>query len=204
MGLLIILIIACLLSILPLGFCAEYKENDPGIWVIVGPVRFRVFSSKIKQNRHISKSKKKPSNRSENSTNKQSKSTTRGGSYKDFIPVIKTIYDFLGHFRRKIRINRLELKITLVGDDPSDLAVNYGKAWAALGNVMPQLERVFVIKQRDLEVACDFLGNKTMIYARVDATITLGRVLHLLSRHGIKILRQLLQLKKLQKGGANL
>jgi len=32
----------------------------------------------------------------------------------------------------------------------------------------------------------------------------LGRTLHLLSRHGIKVIKELLELKKLQKGGAQI
>ena len=120
------------------------------------------------------------------------------------IDIVQTIIKFLDHFRRKIRVDHLELKILLAGGDPCDLAVNYGKSWIALGNLMPQLERVFVIKKRNLEVECDFCGEKTNIYARMDATITMARVLHLLTWHGIKIIKQLLQLKKLREGGANL
>ena len=92
--------------------------------------------------------------------------------------------------------------MTLAGDEPDKLAVNYGRAWAALGNLMPHLERTFVIRKRDVDVACDFLAEETLIYARLDATITVARATHLLSRHGIKILKELGELKKLRKGGA--
>jgi len=90
------------------------------------------------------------------------------------------------------------------GDDPSALAINYGRAWAALGNLMPQLERFFVIKKRDLEVECDFTSDKTLIYAKADVTITVARTIHLLSRYGIRVLKDLLNLRKLRKGGAKL
>ena len=112
--------------------------------------------------------------------------------------------EFLDHFRRKIRVRCLQFKLILAGDDPSDLAVNYGRAWAAVGSIMPQIERLFVIKKRNIEVECDFLAEQTLVFARLDATITVFRTLHLLSRHGIKAIKQLLELKNLRKGGAQL
>ena len=90
----------------------------------------------------------------------------------------------------------------LGGSNPSDLAVNYGRGWAVLGNLVPLLERAFIIKKRDLEVECDFLAENTVIIARLDLTITVGRVLSLLTIRGIPIIRELINLKKLFKGGA--
>ena len=110
--------------------------------------------------------------------------------------------EFLGKFRRKLRVNRLELKLVMASDDPCDLAVNYGKAWVALGNLMPQLERLFVIKKRNLEVECDFTAEKTLIFARLDLTITIGRILSLGVVYGIRIIRQYLKIMKTRKGGA--
>ena len=70
----------------------------------------------------------------------------KGGSLLDFLPLVKIALDFLGDFRRKLRLDNLYLRLILAGSDPCDLAVNYGRAWAALGNLMPQLEKWFVIK----------------------------------------------------------
>ncbi len=178
--------------LLPIGFRFVYREAQSGVWVIVGPFRFLVYPKEKKEKRASPKQK----------TDKPKEE--KGGSYRDFLPVIRTIIEFLEEFRRKIRVRRLELKMILAGDDPCDLAVNYGRAWAALGGLIPQLERLFVIKKRNIEVECDFTAEETLIYARIDATITLARTLHLLSRHGIKILKQLLELKKIRKGGAQL
>ena len=180
------------LGFLPLGFRGVYRDSDPGVWLLIGPLKFRVYPGKNKEKQQDAKS------------DNQKKTTSKGGSYRDFLPVTRAVFDFLGQFRRKIRINDLELRLTLAGDDPADLAVNYGRAWIALGNLLPQLERLFVIKNRNLDVTCDFTADKTMMYARVDATITLARTIHLLSMHGIKILKELFELKKLRKGGAQL
>jgi len=200
MGWLIALAVLIGLAVLPLGVRAVYREQQPGIWVLIGPVKLRVFPRKPKERKSDKKAKKPAAPAKKKAKQKSEK----GGSYRDFLPIIETVLQFLGQFRRKLRINRLEMKLVLAGGDPSDLAVNYGKAWAALGNLMPQLERLFVIKKRNLEVECDFTSDTTLIFVRMDATITLGRTLHLLSWHGVKILINLLKLKNLRKGGAKL
>ena len=112
------------------------------------------------------------------------------------------ILDFLSAFGRKLRVKHLDMKLILAGDDPSDLAVNYGRGWALLGNVMPLLENAFVIKERNLEVECDFLADKTVIIARLDISITIGRVFSLAAVRGIPILREVMKVMNKRKGGA--
>lgn len=127
----------------------------------------------------------------------------KGGSILDFLPLVKVGLDFLGEFfGRKLRVNCLELKITLAGGDPCDLALNYGRAWEALGNLWPRLERMMVIKKRDVNIQCDFEGDKTLIYARLDISITLGRVLGMAVRYGWRALKTFLKIRKNRKGGA--
>ena len=77
----------------------------------------------------------------------------------------------------------------LAGDDPCDLAVNYGRAWAAIGNLMPSLERLFIIRKRDIQVSCDFTGTEIKIAAKGDMTIPLGRTLCLGVVYGIRALK---------------
>lgn len=196
---LIVLTVLCGLAFLPLGFRAVYRQENPGVWLLIGPLKFRVYPGKSKADKPKTQSEE-PDRENQSVGN----TADRGGSYRDFLPVVRAIIDFLSQFRRKIRINHLEMKLILAGDDPCDLAENYGRAWAALGNLMPQLERLFVIKKRNLEVECDFTAAQTVIFARADITITLARTLMLLSRYGIKVLKELLKLKKLRKGGAQL
>lgn len=189
---LIVLAVLCVLPFIPLGFCAVYREKNPGVWLLIGPFKFRVYPGRNKTELKKSKPRSKI------------RLPETGGGYRDFVPVVRAIFDFLGQFRRKIRVRNLELRITLAGDDPCDLALNYGRAWAAVGTLTPQLERLFVIRRRNLSVDCDFNGEKTRVYAKVIATITLGRTIHLLSKHGKKVIKELLELKKLQKGGAQI
>ena len=135
---------------------------------------------------------------------KEPKSASKkGGPITDFLPLVQTALDMLGAFRRRLRVNMLELKLVMVADDPCDLAVNYGRAWAAVGNLMPRLERVFVIKKRNIEVQCDFEAAKTLVIARLDLTITLGRLLATVVVFGVKAFIQFLKINKKRKGGVS-
>ncbi|MBQ6839789.1 MAG: DUF2953 domain-containing protein [Oscillospiraceae bacterium] len=199
MGWLIALGVLALLAILPLGVAARYDSDGPLVKLIAGPVRVTLYPAKRKEKKDEPVQKKKPAASSGTSAKKK-----KGGNYSDFLPLIQLILEFLDAFRWKLRVNILELKLIMAGDDPCDLAVNYGRAWAALGNLMPVLERHLVIKKRDLEVECDFTSDTTVVYARADLTITLGRILSLGVVHGFRILRQYFKIVKMRKGGAKL
>ena len=176
----------------PLIACSTFKKKAPKA------------EKEQKTTRKVKKKESADSVRKENNKAAKEEQDTpkKGGSILDFLPLVQVALDFLGEFRRKLRVNRLELKLILAADDPCDLAVNYGRAWAAVGNLFPLLERAFVIKKRDVEVECDFTSEETLVIARLDLTITLGRLLSLAVRYGIRALREFLKIKNIRKGGA--
>ena len=126
----------------------------------------------------------------------------QGGSWTDFLSLIPVVLDFLNDFRRKLRVNRLELKVIMASGDPCDLAINYGKVWAAVGNFMPQLERFLKIQKRNIDIECDFLASETKVIARLDLTITLGRILAAVFKFAFHALVEFLKIMKKRKGGA--
>lgn len=212
MGWLIALGILALLAGMPLGVSVCYDSAGVLVKVIAGFLRIQVVPSKSKSGEKDQKEKYTKSGATEKKTVKQTNAqktepaeespVKKGGSAMDFMPLVQLALEFLGTFTRKLRINRMELRIVLAGDDPCDLAVNYGKAWTALGNLWPRLEEVFVIRKRDVEVQCDFEGTQTLVTARVDISITLGRLLSLLVCYGIRALRQYMKITDKRKGGA--
>ena len=119
-----------------------------------------------------------------------------GGGIRRFLPFVRLGLELLGDFRRKLRVNFLRLRLTLAGEDPCDLAVNYGRAWAALGNLMPNLERALVIRKRDVEIQCDFQAEETTVVFAMDLTMTLGRLLGLALGYGLRALKLFLTMKK--------
>ena len=203
MGWLITLGILVLLAILPLGAAVRYNSEGLVLKLIAGPLRIGILPKKKKEPKEETKEPKKKTAKTKKPAQKPvDKPKEKGGPVTDFLPIVQTVLQLLNSFRKKLRIKRLEMKLILAGDDPCDLAVNYGKAWAALGNLMPQLERCFVIKKRDLEVECDFESSETRIIARADVTITLGWLLGILVWYGVRAVKQYIQINNKRKGGA--
>ena len=209
MGWLITFAILFLLAILPLGASVKYNADGPLVRIIAGPVRFTVFPMKKKENKPKKEKPKveqkpepQPASDDKKAADTKEEKKEKGGSLLDFLPLVKTALDFLGDFRRKLRLDNLYLRLILAGDDPCDLAVNYGRAWAAVGNLLPQLEKWFVIKKRDIEVECDFETSQTLVIAHLDLTITLGRLLAAVVRFAVRALIEYLKFRKKRKGGA--
>ena len=217
MGWWIALGILVLLAILPLGVSVRYDEHGAQAKLIVGPVRITLFPRPKKDKKSKTEEKKtdklpaepqpqpEPEKPTETTANKQEVKPAKksGGPITDFLPLVQIVLDMLDAFGRKLRVNVLELKVIMAADDPCDLAVNYGRAWAAVGNLMPRLENKFVIKRRDVEVECDFEADQTRVIARLDLTITLGRIIGTTLFHGGRAGLEFMKIIKKRKGGVS-
>lgn len=211
MGVLFSAVVLLALAVIPLGVRIRYNDAGFLLRVIAGPVRITVFPRKKKPKKQKTKQKKQKAGKRPESTDSGDtppqapkpvpEPKEKGGSLTRFLPLVKLGLKFLGDFRRKLRVDNLFLRLILAGDDPCDLAVNYGRTWAAVGNLMPQLERLFVIKKRDIQVECDFTAEEISVIAHVDITITLGRLLTLAVVYGIRVLFEFLSMKR--KGGGD-
>ena len=127
MGWWIALGVIFLLGILPLGVSARYSGEGPLLRVVIGPVRLTLFPRQKKEK------KPKPAKKTAEQPKKQEEplpkppqppkqepaadKKEKGGSLLDFLPLVKVARNFLGDFRRKLRVNRLELKLILAGGD---------------------------------------------------------------------------------------
>ena len=199
MGWLIALGIVVLLALLPLGASVSYDSDGPVVKILAGPVKLQVVPAKKKKPKKKKEPKKEKKAESKGTAKKENK---KGGSITDFLPLVKLVFQLLGDFRRKLRVNRLEMNLVMGGGDPYNLAMNYGKAWAALGSLWPLLEEYFVIKKRDVEIQCDFEASETLITARLDLTITLGSLIALVFVYGFKAVKELINIMNKRKGGA--
>lgn len=197
MGWYIALGILVLLAIMPVGVSLIYQEDGLSLSLLLGAVKIKLYpKTKIKKPK---KKKEKKQTKPPATGTKKPEPEKKGGKLSDFLPLVDAALGFLGSLRRKIRVKRLELNWILASDDPCDLAVNYGRAWAAVGNIMPLLERMFVIKKRDVQVQCDFTADVTRVAARLDVTITVGRMVGLTVKYGVLALWEYFKIKK---GGA--
>ncbi len=221
MGWLIALVVLVAIGCIPVGVFARYDAGGCVVRVVVGGFRYTVFpfpKRKRKKKKESSPDKSQmpeeapdePKGQSEQPPPREQPGTPAaeppqtGGSIRDFFPLVRLGLDFLNHFRRKLRMDDLNLKITLAGDDPCDLAVNYGRAWEALGNLLPRLERAFHIGKRNCQVQCDFTAAKTTIEAQVKLTLYLRQIMYMGIVYGFLFLKEFLSFRKKRKGGSAL
>ncbi len=197
MGWLIALAVIILLGFIPLGISGIYDANGGLVYLMVGPIRVKLYPSKKDKKEQKTE---KPSKKKKKSSPGKGEET--GGSLTDFLPLLKLVKDLFGDLRRKLRVKRLQLRLVMAEEDPCDLAVNYGRAWAAEGNIMPLLEQLFVIKKRDVQISCDFMAESTTVYFRADVTILLGRLLGLVLRYGFRAIKAYIKILDKRKGGA--
>ena len=218
-GWLIALGIIAAIALLPVGASVRYDETGPQAKLIIGPVKILLFprpaKEKQKDEKPADETRKASASTAETplregppvgapaNPNPRSKEK-KGGSLTDFLPLLDVALDMLSSLRCKLRVNYLQLRLTMAADDPCDLAVNYGRAQAAGATLMAQLNRLLVIKKQDVQIQCDFATDAMKILARLDLTITVGRVLSLGAVYGVRALTTLLKIKNQRQGGAAL
>lgn len=195
-----------LLAMLPLGGRVCFDGEGLRVWVLAGPVRLTLYPRPKRKK----KEKKQPEKRAEGKPlpeppqpKQEAPEEKTGGRLTDFLPFLRLLLDLLGDLRRKLRVDNLYLRLILACDDPADLAVNYARAWTALGNLLPNLERFLSIRKRDIRLDCDFASDQTRLVVRGDVTIRLGQLLALVAVYGVRALKEYLNLKSIRKGGAN-
>ena len=196
--LVVAILLICLLA-LPFGMRVAYKESGLQLALKIGPISVSLYPRKASPG-----TKKKASKSDADKVKKPTGSKQRyfKDGISDFFPVLQLLYDLLKDFRRKLRVSVLDLKLVIAGNDPCDVAVNYGRAWAAVANLMPLLEQVLAIQYRNVSVECDFLSAKTKLLGDIELTMTVGRILHLFGFHGVKLLFGYIKIMNKRKGGA--
>lgn len=184
MGWLIAAAVLVMIALLPLSLCFCYDESGFSGWLSIWPLRIFLFPGKKRK-----KGKPRSSKPSQYGTGKKNPQS-KGGKFSAFLPYVQNVLEFLAELRVRLVVRRLELTVILTDPDPCDLAVNYGRAWAVLGNLVPRLESIFQIRKRDLAVECDFVGEETTVYFYMDVSVTIGRLLYMTIFHGSRILRK--------------
>lgn len=181
----------------PLGILVHYDADGLRVKMLLSLLRVSVYPRR----RSIQKQTPKKQEKKPGTVPKEAPKES-GGSLTDFLPLFRRVLELLVDFRKTLRVNRLELKVTMAGGEPDTLAANYGRAWAALGSLDATLENLFHIQRKELDLQCDFCGSQSTVYAHLEVTVTVGRLLRMGLRQGKSILPMLVELQNNRKGGA--
>ena len=193
MGWLIALVLIALIGFIPIGIHGLYNENGAKLFLKIGHYRIGVYPRRSKKGRSSPKPKSNGA--------KSVAQNKNAGSAENFTPYAKQVVSLLVDLHKKLRVDLLELKVILAGGDPSDLAIYYGNACAAVSNLIPLLEKTCNIIKRDVEVECSFTNEKTIVFAQIVATMSFGRFLSIVAHHGFIIGRKYFYNINQRKGG---
>ena len=199
MTLLVIFAVLVLIGCIPVGVDVRYNAEGVFLAAKLGPFRLQLLPQKPKKKPKKRKQQKKQPEKAPAKAEPQEKKANPllSGGVDGLMQLLDLAFDTLGDLRRKLRVNELTLRVLIGGaDDPAKAAMGYGRAWAAIGVITPALERLFVIKKRDIQPALDYTISNTQVDAHLVTTITIGRSLALALRAGIRFLKILNERKK--------
>jgi len=150
---LIILLLLFALGQIRIGAQVEYCEEGLFIRVRAGAFLIPVFPVK-------KKARGKTDKKAVPTKPKQKK----GGAVKLVLDLLPAILKTAGEFRRKLRVDKLEMRLTVCAADPADAAMRYGQANALLGSLWQPVTRAFHVKDGHAHVGVDFEGTECLIY----------------------------------------
>ncbi len=170
MVLAILVVLLLLLSRLRLGVLAGYGPEGTQVKLRVGPFLFQVFPGKKK------KRKKKPKKKQKAAPKEKPKPDVKAllSLARELLPVG---LEAMEGFRRRLRIDRLSLRLIWGEEDPADAAIHYGYAWGAVEALLSFLEANFVLVRREVALDLDYQRDKPEVAFALGLSLTLGQIL---------------------------
>lgn len=187
-----LLLLLCLTRV---GAQIVLKDGSATVDVRVSVFRIRVYPKK--ETAETEKKEKKPKE-------KKSKKAVPKPSLADIKDAAKTLWPPLkkavGRVRRGIRIDPLDMSLTLGGqEEPDKTAELYGYLHTGMWTVMPVLEAGLDIPDPHLHIGIDFTSAQTAAEGELGLTARIGTLLAAGLTVGIPALRWFLKYRKKMK-----
>lgn len=205
-----VIVLLWLIGCVPLGVGGAHTQEERGwVWLRVGPARITLYPRPKKETSKPVKEKKTkpPKEKKPKKEKKPGKSLTREQIMALVRRLIPLGLEAAGSFRRKLRIDVLDLHLVVGEPDPADAALHYGQASAALGALWGPLNEAFQIKDGRARVDVDFQQEHWALWGRIQMTITVGQLIWLGLLWGVKALNIWREIRTdtndAEKGGLN-
>lgn len=196
----ILALLLLLLCLLRVGVRVELNGAQSTVELRIGPFHFRVFPGKMREEKSVN-----PEEVPEKAEEKPKKNAIKLPPLTALRDLLRTLWPplrrALARTRREIRIDLLQLSVTVGGEeDPAAAAQHYGELNGAVWAVMPVLEQLLTIHEPYIHIGIDFDAVKTRVEGSFGLSIRIGTVLALAFGIGIPAIRWLLrQNQKTQK-----
>lgn len=193
-----ILVVLFLLSRIRVGGEVEYGETGLLVQARVGLLKFQVLPMKKKKEKKKTKEKpprkkkEKKTSAGEKQTGKEPESAPqkkKGGPLELVKRYLPLVCEAAGELKRKIRIDKLYLDLTVASGDAAGTAMAYGYANMALGMLWPMIEQNFEVRDPRLHAGVDFTARNAEVYLDAAFSARLGQMVSFGLRFGWKFLR---------------
>lgn len=188
----VVLVFLLLLSQVRVGGSVDYSADGLLVRLRVGAFHITLFPMKPR------KQKKKKQKETPQGPPKPPPPPAQkeGGSLELVKQLLPLIAETAGKFKRKVRIDRLDLDLTVACPDPAYTAMAYGGANAVFGMIVPLLEHNFKVKERRIRAAVDFDRDSPVIVIAAAVSMTIGQGAILTLTLGFKALQILMHHRK--------
>ena len=185
-----ILLLMLLLLLIPVGIRLHYTESLY-LWIKYGFISIQVLPRK-----NINDEKKPKSTKSKSKD--KNKNKKEKPSIEQVLQIIEKALQKIGAFLKKIRFHRLRAEIIISDTDPSNAAINYGRACAASTTLYTLLEDKLNPHDTDISVDLEYSSKSSIKLDIILNTLTINLLVVVL-----KILIIILPLfnEKNKKGG---
>lgn len=205
------------------GVRGEYTGGKASLWARLGFIQLRLIPRKRRKKVQVQeknggkkeppKAKGAPGAQAEKKTSppnskekgkaacsEHEKQQTREQAAGDVLAYAKALLPLIleaaGQFRRKLRVDTLELELRIGARDPGDAALRYGQASAALGAVWLALTEAFHVKNGRATVLPDFELESVSLSGRAELSLKVGQILRLGLYFGLRGLKKLIKVRK--------
>ncbi len=196
----VIFLVLFLIGLIRVGAGVEYSTDGLLVYLRVGRLKFQIFPLKKKPEKdEKAREKKAPKKRESDQKNEENDQKTpekKGGKLELVKMALPLVGEAAGALKRRIRIDKLFLDLTVGGRDAAAVAQTFGYANAAIGTILPIFQHNFDLKEYRVRTDIDFTAPAPVIYLNAAVSARIGQLVTFAIILGCKALRVYLAYRK--------
>lgn len=193
----IVLLILAVILLTPVRVRVSYNQGELEARVRYGLIKLQLYPPQKSAGQKKKKKKKKAKPEPEEKKKKPKAKINREQIFYSLEKLPPVLGKALKRVGRRITITPLRVSLLVAGTDPADTASLYGRLSAALASGLPVLQRTVRIREQDIRLYPDFVGDRMDAAADVGISIRPWDVLVTGLCAGASLLKWLLGFRKL-------
>lgn len=181
-----VLAVLLLLLLLPVHLEVDCLGRQLDAFVQVGPLKYHLLAGKKKKSgkKAAEKAEKKQKKKAKDEAQKKGMEKIEAvyAAGEEYLSLVKQITGLIPVIRRVLVIDNLTVYVRFYDEDPAQMAMHYGQAWAAIGWIVGILSNLFRLRKQDVCPVIDDTADGFVFEAKVRIHITLLGALRVLAR----------------------